>query len=338
MVAAPLSFPTGHHSGPRPVNLRKDIPQILALLNLAFHDALDGEERRLMNRTSLSQTPWILLKLRQLSHGIVPGFVWEESGDIVGNVSLLTTKIRGCYLVANVAVHPEFRRQGIARNLMETVMESVQQIGGREMLLQVRSENEAAVSLYESLQFHQVGSMTSWYAPFRRFRLLPATATAHSPDHSGGFFIRRLKREEWRTAYHLDTSMVDPNLNWPEPLAEDHYKHNLRRWFSNLLSGRTVETWVAEDGDGQLAGLATILSDWGRLHTLSLRARSDVKERVEQPLLAKLLRRLQHTYRRNIRIDHPADDKVAGDLLRRANFTPRRTLTTMAFQWHKTHS
>lgn len=332
MVAAPLSFPTGHSSGPRPVNLRKDVPQVLALLNIAFRDSLDGEETRPLNSASLTQKPWIVTRLQQLSRGLVPGFVWDESGSIVGNVSLLTSKIRGRYLVANVAVHPEFRRQGIARSLMETAIQSVREAGGHELLLQVRRENIAAIDLYEALGFRRLGSMTSWYATFRQFRLLPLAERGMSLDHGDGFFIRPLRRSEWRMAYRIDTSVVDPNLHWPEPLAGDHYRLGLWRWFSNLISGRKAETWIAEDEEGELAGLGAILSEWGRLHTLSLRVPPDARERVQRPLLAKLLRRLQHSHRRNVRIDHPADDEIASNLLRQANFNPRRTLTTMYFR------
>ncbi len=255
--------------------------------------------------------------------------MWLESGAIVGTVSLLGTAIKGRYLVANVAVHPDFRRQGIATALMETVVEAVKEHHGHELLLQVRDDNEAAIGLYESIDFRQLGSMTSWYSSFTQFRLLPSAISAQSPDKIGDFFVRPLRRDEWRAAYHLDAASVHPDLSWPDPLREDHYKNDLWRWLANLLSGRQAETWVAELSDGQLAGLATILSEWSRLHTLSLRVHPQWYGEVEQPLLAKLLRRLQHSYRRKIRIDHPAADEVTNQLLHRANFIPRRTLTTM---------
>jgi hypothetical protein len=257
-----------------------------------------------------------MLRLRQLSQGLVPG-------------SVLTSGVRGRYLVANVAVHPDFRRQGIARDLMETVVQSVEEQGGRELLLQVRQDNVAAIRLYESIGFRLIGSMTSWYSSFNSFRLLPAALGTQGPDYSGGFFIRPLRRDEWRAAYQLDVSAVHPDLNWPEPLPRDQYRAGLWRWISDLINGRQVETWVAEAEGGQLAGLAMLLSEWGRYHTLTLRALPQWHGAVEQPLLAKLLRRLQYTHRRNIRIDHPAGDVVTGDLLRRAHFEPRRTLSTM---------
>lgn len=329
MVAAPLSYSSGQTSGPRPIDLRKDIPQVLALLNLVFRASGDRDASHALNRTSLAQQPWFILRLRQWYAGVVPGYVWEESGSIVGNVSVLTTKKKGRFLVANVAVHPQFRRQGIARKLMETVVRQTSARGGHELLLQVRRDNEAAIKLYESIDFEQIGSLTSWYSSFRQFRLLPAAVSAKSPDHSGDFFIRPLRSQEWRRAYEIDTTVVHPDLNWPDQLAEDHYRSGPWRWFSNMINARQAETWVAETGEGKLAGLAAIQSEWGRLHTMSLRTLPEWRGKVELPLLAKLLRRLQHMYRRDIRIDHPAADDVATELLRRANFVPRRTLTTM---------
>ncbi len=329
MVAAPLSYASGDGSGPRPVDLRRDVPQIVALLNLAF--ASQDEQGRRLNRLSIATEPWYIARLRQLSSGLVPGFVWEEAGAIVGNVTLLTTRIRGRYLVANVAVHPNFRRQGIARLLMESALQSTRKLGARELLLQVKHDNEAAIHLYQGLGFEVLGSMTSWYASFNHFRLLPVDVSEHGPDHSGDFFIRPLRGGEWRKAYALDRSVVHPDLVWPDPTEADHYRGGLLRRFNNLISGRKVETWVAEAPDGQPAGLGSIASDWSRYHTLDLRVLPQWST-AQQPLLAKLLRRLQHRFRRNVRIDHPAEDEKATALLRQANFVPRRTLTTMKLE------
>jgi ribosomal protein S18 acetylase RimI-like enzyme len=329
MVAAPLSYSTRSKNGPRPINLRKDIPQVLALLNLVFSSSLDSDGRRVLNRMSLAQQPWVVLQLRQLVEGIVPGFVWEESGEIVGNVSLLTTGRSGRYLVANVAVHPDFRRRGIARMLMEEVIDLVERHKGNELLLQVHRDNLGAIALYKKLDFKTVGSVTSWYTSYNQFRLLPLSTSNHSPDRIGDLFIRPLRGREWLRAWRLDQSSMAPDLNWPEPLPRDAYKQGFGRWLSNLFAGRQAETWVVENADEELVGLGTILTEWGRAHGLSIRVHPDWQGKVERPLMAKLLRRLQYMARRNIRMDHPADDVVINDLLREANFHPRRTLTVM---------
>jgi len=331
MVAAPIAV-SGSESGPRPINLRKDVQGVLALLNHVFRPTLDAAGQRALNNLSLSNQPWVILRLRQFADDFVPGFVWEESGQIVGNVSLLTTDVDGRYVVANVAVHPEHRRRGIARALMEMAVEKIEGRDGREILLQVEESNAAAIALYDQLGFDTIGSVTSWRSSLSRMALLPLSPDESGVDGAGPVRLRPLRRGEWAAAWHLDRASVHADLHWPEPLPRDAYKMGFLRWLGNLLNGRRAETWVARSPGDTMVGLGTILSEWGRAHTLSLRIHPSWRGRIERVLLAKLLRRLQYLPRRNLRMDHPADDAVTASLLREANFSARRTLTVMRLE------
>lgn len=328
MVAAPVAV-SSSESGPRPINLRKDVQGVLALLNRVFRPALDADGQRALNNLSLSNQPWFILRLRQFADDFVPGFVWEESGQIVGNVSLLTTDLDGRYVVANVAVHPEYRRQGIARTLMEMAIEKIEGRNGREILLQVEESNAPAIALYERLGFDIIGSVTSWRSSVSRMALLPLSPEESGAEAAGSVFLRPLRRGEWAAAWRLDRASVHPDLHWPEPLPRDAYKTGFLRWLGNFLNGRRMETWVALSRRDEMVGLGTILSEWGRAHALSLRVHPTWRGRIERVLLAKLLRRLQYLPRRNLGMDHPADDAVTTSLLREANFSARRTLTVM---------
>ena len=133
-------------NGPRPINLNKDIPQVLELLRLAFGESLDAEGRRILQgQTAVTGQPAILYRFNPMASRLSRGFVWEKDGRIIGNVTLLDTKINGRYLIVNVAVHPNFRRQGIARILMSATIEHVRQQHGREILLQVDKDNSHAL-------------------------------------------------------------------------------------------------------------------------------------------------------------------------------------------------
>jgi len=333
MVAAPLSFGSESASGPRPLNLRTDIPRVLALLNLVFQSSLHADGRRRLKSLSLSQYPWPLLYLRQWWRGAVPGFVWEEEREIVGNVSLLTTSRPQRYLIANVAVHPAYRRQGIARLLMEAALDHVEEQGGGEVLLQVKHDNAAAIRLYETLGFATVGRVTSWVSSYSRV-LPPAVAVSErSPDRFDGFLLRPLRRSEWRAAWQLDRESMHPDLNWPVPAPPDTYRRGWLQQLNELLNGRQIETWVAEDPAGTMAGLGTIVGEWGRAHTLRLRVRPAWQGEIEPALLAKLLRRVRHLARREIRMEHPAADETTNTLLQAANFRRQRTLTVMRFDY-----
>jgi hypothetical protein len=141
-----------------------------------------------------------------------------------------------------------------------------------------------------------------------------------------------LAGNRWRDAFEVDRASLLPDLNWPEPLAPDAYKLGLWERFDNFVNGRQVETWVVEGNGQPLAGLAAIKTEWGKPHQLTLRVRPEFAGHLERPLLAKLLRRLSYLSRRNVRIDHREDDEITSNLLREANFSPKRTLTYMRLE------
>ena len=249
--------------------------------------------------------------------------MWEENGRIVGNVTVLTTEMPGRFLVVNVAVHPEFRRRGIARLLMQQVENLVRQRQGNQILLQVVKQNYAAIELYNALHYTTIGSMTHWTASASRLRRLELNLDTVGPP------IRELKRHEWKAAYALDQQALHADLHWPEQLKQDAYKNGLWVKVMNFLNGRHAEAWVAISGKTQLVGLASLASEWGRSYEASLRVHPAWQGRLERPLLAKLIRRLQYLPRRNVQINHPDDDELVNALLQEANFQPRRTLTHM---------
>jgi GNAT superfamily N-acetyltransferase len=322
MVAARLSAQSRPQDGPRPLNLARDIRPVLELLDLVFGPTLDAEGRRILNdNLSLSNQPAFLLRLSQAATGLAPGFVWEENGRIVGNVSLLAAKQNGRYLVANVAVHPAFRRRGIARVLMEEVIEHIQAQNGRKIMLQVQADNKSAIQLYESLGFETLGSQTIWDLTSAR-EVVPFAAPP-AP------FIRPLHGNEWRAALALDHACLHPEIHWPDPLPYDAYRTGLWQHLTNFINGRQVETWATADNNNKLIGLATISSEWGRPHTLTIRVSPPWRGQLEEHLLAKLLRRLGYLRRANTQIEHPADDKLTNKLLLQAGFRARRTLTVM---------
>lgn len=309
-------------NGPRPINLNTDIPGILRLLEQVFGASMDADGRQMFAGAS-AQSPAILWRLSPAAAKLSLGFVWEEDGRIVGNVTVLPSETPGRFLVVNVAVHPDFRRRGIAQLLMRQVEKLVQQRQGNQILLQVVKQNSAAIALYNSLNYTTVGSMTHWTASVSRLRRLDLNLQGAGPS------IRELRRQEWQAAFALDNQALHADLNWPEMLKPDAYKSGLLVRLMNFLNGRQIETWVISGAQNRLVGLGSITTEWGQPHQAVLRVHPSWTGRLERPLLAKLIRRLQYLPRRNVAIDHPDDDELVNALLHEANFQPRRTLTHM---------
>ena len=63
----------------------------------------------------------------------------------------------------NVAVRPDHRRQGIAKMLVEGLVEELIKREVYSLTLEVRASNEPAILLYEQLGFHQVGRRPNYY-------------------------------------------------------------------------------------------------------------------------------------------------------------------------------
>ena len=63
----------------------------------------------------------------------------------------------------NVAVSPEYRRQGIAEALVMDLVEELKKRESHSLTLEVRASNDPAIGLYEKLGFAQVGRRKNYY-------------------------------------------------------------------------------------------------------------------------------------------------------------------------------
>lgn len=63
----------------------------------------------------------------------------------------------------NVAVHPDYRRKGVAESLIRTLIKWLRKKGSRSLSLEVRASNVQAIALYRKLGFSQVGKRPNYY-------------------------------------------------------------------------------------------------------------------------------------------------------------------------------
>jgi ribosomal-protein-alanine N-acetyltransferase len=65
--------------------------------------------------------------------------------------------------IMSIGVHPQYRRLGLGRMLMETVRRTALVHGKMSWILEVREHNTPALSLYKSIGFHEVGKRRGYY-------------------------------------------------------------------------------------------------------------------------------------------------------------------------------
>ncbi len=66
--------------------------------------------------------------------------------------------------ILNIAVDPDFRRQGIATAVLAHLLELAAAQKASFVTLEVRERNQAAISLYESFGFEIIGRREKYYA------------------------------------------------------------------------------------------------------------------------------------------------------------------------------
>lgn len=85
----------------------------------------------------------------------------ERDGEIIGTIGL--TILGGDGEITNVAVLPAYRKQGIASDLMQAVLDRGHSLGTTDFTLEVRAGNTAAIALYERYGFVTEGIRKKFY-------------------------------------------------------------------------------------------------------------------------------------------------------------------------------
>jgi ribosomal-protein-alanine N-acetyltransferase len=83
--------------------------------------------------------------------------------------------------ITTFSVHPDWRRQGIGRQLLLNLVELSVAIGARRMTLEVRVSNTAAQSLYRSFGFADAGRRPHYYTDDGEDALVMTTPDLDDP-------------------------------------------------------------------------------------------------------------------------------------------------------------
>ena len=115
-----------------------------------------------LERLCFPAEPWSENALEVLcrEHGI--GFVaLDEDETVLAYVGMTYAADEGS--ITNVATHPNARRQGLGRAVVQALMNESLALGLSDVYLEVRLSNAPAIALYETLGFVTVGTRKNFY-------------------------------------------------------------------------------------------------------------------------------------------------------------------------------
>jgi ribosomal protein S18 acetylase RimI-like enzyme len=315
----------------RPMNPFRDWGAVAHLMRVVFQSDVSA--------ASLPVFPdWAWLNwLRPLvalfgSLGLEPpeqmlGYVWEDEGRIIGNVTLgLSDAQHGTWLLSNVGVHPDYRRQGIARALVETAANETRRHGGRYLTLQVDSDNSAARRLYETMGFDTLERISEFVG-----LSVPAW-----PSFAHGWRLQPPQREQWAVVRSMTTAHL------PRPLWA--CKHSLSGYFRvsanlglldefvDLLRGLRPAEWCLLRDGAVIGGMvAQAQVSWG-MNRVVIHVLPEARAEVEELLVGQAMAHLQRYAPRRTQFIASADHAALFEILRRHDFREGRTLDLMALK------
>ena len=97
----------------------------------------------------------------ELTNPLSCWLVAEQDGAVAGYIGSQT--VMGESDMMNVAVHPNFRRQGIAEGLVMALVDALKARDSHCLTLEVRASNVPAITLYGKLGFSEIGRRKNYY-------------------------------------------------------------------------------------------------------------------------------------------------------------------------------
>lgn len=320
MTAASLLRTREAAPGLRRVRPARDMAGIADVVEEAFGSQLDASGVRMLREMrAFGRVGWLGWALGRL---LLPpaanpdGFVWIEDGRVIGNASLLTVEGRPeRWVMANVAVLPEYRRRGIARAMVQAGLALAAERRAHAVVLQVESGNQAAQALYTSLGFRTLATRTTWIRP-------SGALVEHSQARGQ---VRRRQPADWVAQWSLAQRVCPEGLFWPYPLNPAFFRP------SGLPAGIDLEGkrhWVWPDAGDVQGSLTAQARPEERGWRLALLVDLPARGRAEAALLTQALHELPANM--PLTLEYPKG--ISEGLLWGCGFRPERSLTWMSIE------
>ena len=129
-------------------------------------------------------TPWSRNMLAEELDNALSAFLvaLNDDGQVVGYAGLQVILDEG--YIANVAVRPDCRRQGIAGKLLQVFLDFAQANRLAFLTLEVRASNYGAIALYGSRGFRSVGRRKNYYEHPKEDAIIMTKELHHEAENS----------------------------------------------------------------------------------------------------------------------------------------------------------
>ncbi len=320
-MVAEIALPRGAQGHLRRLDMRHDLAKVADLVELCFYDTLDPEGRQYLSdmRRAAQNASLLGWATNLMEESPMPpsGYVWEEDGRLVGNLSLIPISWQGKkgYMIANVATHPDYRERGIAMALTMAALKHSLEHGAGSVWLQVREDNPIAIHIYEVNGFIERLRRTSWYSG-------PNNPEMKLPP---GVRFGRRQANQWALHREWLNRVYPVELTWNIPFDWNLFTPGLWGKIYRTFLLDFPQHWIAVRS-GSLKGVLT----WKHSNSLTDQIWLATPGEVDQEALLTLLTRARSLIRptQPLSLNFPAGEAV--EILKLAGFYAHQTLIWMS--------
>lgn len=315
-----ISARAEQHPNLRPLSILRDLPAVADLIEMCFSSTMDNEGKRYVQdmRRAGNDNSFLRWANRAAESTSLPltGYIWEENGKVIGNASLVPFRNnkQRVYLIANVAVHPEYRRQGIARALTERAMRHAHEKKVRDIWLHVREDNDGAIELYSHLGFVERARRTTWQA----------ATDPRAPILQTDIVLTNRHPRDWQTQLNWLSRLYPDLLAWHRNWGFASLRPGFWNWLYLLFIDMNIRQWTAARKDQMEAALSWIPNGRGESLFAAAGERSDPEALTA--LLLQARRDLTNLYPK-IELEFPSSQFDGA--IQSAGFRAMRTLIWM---------
>ena len=128
--------------------------------------ALDIPTLVVLDKEYFPYSPWSPAQFKEEFAGIPSTRFFElaiSDNQIVGYAGVIAPGPDAVADILTITVIDGFRRQGIAKRLIADIEDYCQSKGSSAIMLEVATENVAAIALYENLGYSQISTRSNYY-------------------------------------------------------------------------------------------------------------------------------------------------------------------------------
>ena len=278
-------------------DFEKDQENVIKLLDIVFEKELESKGLNVKVVFDEFKAILPLMKLlgifsKNFKHTL-DGFVFEnKEGEIVASVNISYSLFY--WEIAMVATNPDYRRRGLARQLVTASINHAKELGAKLIVLEVLDINEPAYKLYRSLGFVHYDSLTRLKLDFGKLSDIP------SIDLPEGYELREFTRDKKtnQARYELDMRVTPEDVQVFHPVDRKKYFKPLMirmvRPFAKLLLKMKRFDWLIYQGENLVGDVAVYPSrKEGSPHRIYLMLDPAHSEILSEPMITHSLATLR---------------------------------------------